>query len=54
MRLKERQLVSIEIAPRACVKGALDSVTEGFGEKTKLSARAICSRSGSFTPQLSK
>ena len=36
MRLKERELVLIEIAPRVCVRGALGGVTEGFGEKTSV------------------
>lgn len=41
MRLKERELVTVEIAPRACVKGALGSVNAGFGEKASVRASVL-------------
>ena len=41
MRLKERQLVTVEIAPRVCVKGPLGSVTEAFGEKVSVRASVL-------------
>ena len=50
MRLKERQLLEVEIAPRACVKGALGSVTEGFGEKVSVRA-SVLPQSGACSVQ---
>ena len=41
MRLKERSLVTVEIAPRVCVKGALGSVTAGFGERICVRASVL-------------
>ena len=41
MRLKERELVMVEIAPRVCVKGALGSATADFGEKTCVRASVL-------------
>ena len=41
MRLKERELVTVQIAPRVCVKGALGSVTAGFGEKISVRASVL-------------
>ena len=41
MRLKERELVTIEIAPRVCVKGALGSVNAGFGERKAVRASVL-------------
>ncbi len=41
MRLKERELSTVQIAPRACVKGPLGSVTAAFGEKTDVRASVL-------------
>lgn len=41
MRLKERELAAVEIAPRVCVKGALGSVTAGFGERICVRASVL-------------
>ena len=41
MRLRERDLVTIRIAPRVCVKGALGSVSAGFGERKAVRASVL-------------
>ena len=41
MRLKERELVRIEIAERACEKGPLGGVTEAFGDKISVRASVL-------------
>ena len=41
MRLKERELAAVEIAPRVCVKGALGSVTADFGERICVRASVL-------------
>ena len=41
MRLKERETVTVQIAPRVCVKGPLGSVTADFGERTAVRASVL-------------
>jgi len=51
MRLKERQLLEVEIARRVCKTGALGSVTEAFSEE-KIRVRAsVLPESGAYSVQ---
>lgn len=49
MRLKERELTTVEIAARVCARGALGSVIEGFSDERKAVRASILPEDVSFS-----
>ena len=49
MRLKERELIAVEIAPRVCVKGALGSLTEAFSDQKTIVRASVLPESRAYS-----